>query len=100
MNSQFVDINSDGYKDILAGSFSGTPYIVMGGKEGYEPAEPILDRKGELVLISDFWNEETEEWDETSRCKTKVHCTSASAVDWDNDGVFDKKILQAFCTKV
>ncbi|MFT5300225.1 MAG: hypothetical protein ACI87E_000237 [Mariniblastus sp.] len=89
MSSQFVDINADGHQDILTGSFSGTPQIVMGGEDGYAPAAPILDGEGEIVLIAAFWNDEDDQWDDTDRCESKGHCTSSAAVDWDADGDLD-----------
>lgn len=89
MSSQFVDINADGFKDIVAGSFSGTPQIIMGGENGYQQAKPILDRDGEIVLISAFWNDEDSKWDKSDRSDSEGHCTSVSVVDWDADGDFD-----------
>ena len=84
-----MDINLDGHKDILVGSFSGVPYIIMGGEEGYSEPEEIMDSNGDTVLIADFWNAEDSKWDETDRADSEGHCTSVSAVDWDNDGDLD-----------
>ncbi len=89
MSSQFVDINADGHRDILVGSFSGGPYIIMGGEKGYSKPEPVVDREGQRVLIADFWNDETDEWDSSDRSGSEGHCTSVAAVDWDNDGDLD-----------
>lgn len=89
MSSQFVDINADGHNDILVGSFSGGPYIIMGGEKGYSKPIPVVDREGERVLIADFWNDETDEWDSTDRSGSEGHCTSVAAVDWDDDGDLD-----------
>ena len=89
MSSQLVDINADGHQDILVGSFSGSPYLIIGSADGYGEPEPILDSTGETVLISAFWNKKTSQWDETDRAGSEGHCTSASAVDWDNDGDLD-----------
>ena len=90
MSTQFVDINADSYHDILAGSFSGTPYIIMGSEEGYHPPQPILDKNDELVVISAFYNREDEKWDETDRAgPSEGNCTSACLVDWDDDGDLD-----------
>ena len=90
MSSQLVDINADGYHDILAGSFTGTPHIIMGSEEGFHPPQPILDRNNELVVISDFYNMEDEKWDETDRAgPSEGLCTSACLVDWDDDGDLD-----------
>ena len=89
MSSQLVDINADGYNDILAGSFEGVPQLILGGKDGFAKPEQIKDGNGDTVLIADFWNYETEEWDKTDRAESEGHCTSVSAVDWDDDGDLD-----------
>lgn len=89
MSTQFVDMNADGIKDILAGSFEGTPQLIEGTEKGYSEPKRVTDKNGDIVLISDFWNFEEEKWDDTDRSKSLGHCTSASAVDWDNDGDFD-----------
>ncbi len=89
MSSQLVDINLDGYKDILVGSFSGVPQLILGNKDGYGQPEPILDADGETVLIEAFWNQEESKWDDTNRANSKGHCTSVAAVDWDDDGDLD-----------
>lgn len=91
MSSQFVDMNGDGFNDIIVGIYSGIPQIIMGGKEGYEPSKPIVDVNGEAVLISKFWDDkgERKKWTKASRCGSVGHCTSVTAVDWDNDGDLD-----------
>lgn len=89
MSSQFVDINADGYKDIVTGSFSGTPQIIMGSSEGLEKPKPILNKDGDTVLLSAFWNDKDNKWDETDRSKSEGHCTSAWTIDWDADGDHD-----------
>ncbi len=89
MSSQLVDINADGHQDILVGSFSGVPYLIKGSESGYLEPEQILDSSGSTVLINAFWNTETSKWDNTDRAGSEGHCTSVSAVDWDNDGDLD-----------
>ncbi len=89
MSSQLVDLNRDGHKDILVGSFSGVPQIIMGSAKGFEKPKPIMDAEGQTVLISAFWNDESNKWDKTDRAESEGHCTSSSAVDWDNDGDLD-----------
>lgn len=89
MSSQLVDINADGHKDIIVGSFSGTPQIIMGSEDGFAEPQPMKDAEGETILIAAFWNDETDEWDESDRSGSEGHCTSAFPIDWDNDGDLD-----------
>ena len=80
MSSQLVDIDADGHMDILAGSFSGVPQLIKGSKTGFHDPANMMDSSGETVLIADFWNDETNEWDKTDRAKSEGHCTSVAAV--------------------
>ncbi|MCH2181138.1 MAG: FG-GAP-like repeat-containing protein [Mariniblastus sp.] len=89
MSSQLVDMNADGHNDILVGSFSGVPQLILGNQDGYGQPGPILDAEGETVLIKAFWNDEENKWDETDRAGSEGHCTSVAAVDWDADGDLD-----------
>ncbi len=82
-------MNADGKKDILIGSFSGVPQWIERTNDGWKEPTEVLDKNGDAVLISKFWNHETEEWDETDRSGTTGHCTSVAAVDWDGDGDTD-----------
>lgn len=95
MSPQFVDFNGDGHTDIVAGTFSGSPYVALGNGEGFHQPEMINDRDGERIVLNQFWNYETKKWDSTTRCDPEGgapasgHGTSAFAVDWDGDGDFD-----------
>lgn len=95
MSPQFVDFNGDGHTDIVAGTFSGSPYVAFGTDQGFEQPNQILDKDGERILLNQFWNYESKKWDETSRCDpdggvdVRGHCTSAWAIDWDHDGDLD-----------
>jgi len=100
-----VDFDGDGRLDIVAGTFSGSPHLALGGAEGFAQPAQILDAEGRRIVLNDFWNDETEEWDSTRRCDAADssptspadepgslrggHCTSAIALDWDADGDLD-----------
>ena len=81
MSSQFVDINADGHKDIVCGSFSGTPQVIMGSKNGFAEPVAMKDCNDETILIAAFWNDESEEWDKTDRANSEGHCTSTFPID-------------------
>jgi hypothetical protein len=95
MSPQFVDWNEDGHLDIVAGIFSGSPYVSLGSEEGFAPPVDILDSKGERIVLNAFWNYGIKEWDSTKRCNAEgdenasAHMTSAFAWDVDGDGDLD-----------
>jgi hypothetical protein len=94
MSPQFVDFNADGINDLVTATYEGVAFLVPGSKEGFTKPERILDSKGQTILLSMFWNNATEEWDQTDRCLPakkgrRGHCVSAVAFDWDNDSDLD-----------
>jgi len=82
-------MNGDGVKDILTGSFSGVPQWVVSTKDGYGEPASVVDKNGNVVAISTFWDYETEDWGELDNTETTGFCSSVAAVDWDNDGDMD-----------
>jgi hypothetical protein len=95
MSPQFVDFDADGQLDIVAGIFDGSPHLVRGSQAGWGKPEQILDREGQRIVLSAFWNFDTKKWDKTDRCNGKGyeagegHITSAVAFDVDGDGDLD-----------
>ncbi|MBL8692660.1 MAG: VCBS repeat-containing protein [Planctomycetes bacterium] len=93
MSPQFVDFNSDGKIDIVAGTFDGSPHVALGGEKGFDQPVQILDASGQRIVLNRFWNFDTKIWDSTKRADldgaTEGHATSAIAFDWDGDGDFD-----------
>src|SRR5262245_56596492 len=95
MSPQFVDFDSDGHLDILAGTFDGSPHVAFGTDAGWNQPEQILDQNGERILLNQFWNYHAKKWDSTNPCDApgrasgEGQCTSAYAMDWDGDGDLD-----------
>ncbi len=94
MSPQLVDFDADGRDDMVMGTFEGVAFVVPGTEAGFGEPERILDAQGRHVLLSQFWNRETKEWDETDRSprgrrNPDDHCISVVAFDWDDDGDLD-----------
>ena len=95
MTPQFVDFNADGHVDIVTGTFDGSPHVAFGTEGGFQQPQRLKDRDGNRIVLTEFWNYETEEWDNTNRAfdadseEGEWHGTSAVAYDWDADGDFD-----------
>jgi len=82
-------MNGDGLEDILIASYSGAPQWIERSKDGYEKPTSVLDKNGDLVVISTFWDPEADDWGELEHTGTHGHCTSVASVDWDHDGDMD-----------
>lgn len=95
MSPQFVDFDADGKLDIVAGIFDGSPHLARGDGKSWAAPEQILDRDGARIVMNQFWNFDSKQWDSTKRCDgphcgdAEGHLTSAIAFDVDGDGDFD-----------
>lgn len=90
-----MDLNGDGFIDILGGCFDGTPYIAYGGKDGLAQPTAVLDTQGRRVIISTYYDWETNKYSSADRSpegateKVIGHMVAATAFDWDDDGDYD-----------
>ena len=74
---------------MLAANYSGVLEWVELTEEGYGKPQALVDKTGDKISLSRFWSED-ETWTETNPKRALTgHCTSAAAVDWDNDGDHD-----------
>lgn len=95
MSPQFVDFDSDGDLDIVAGIFDGSAKVALGDGKHFAQPEWILDRDGERIVMNSFWNFDLKQWQSTERCDPEGgapatgQLTSAIAFDWDGDGDWD-----------
>ena len=95
MTPQLVDLNADGYQDMVMGTFEGTAFLVEGTKEGFKEPTQILDKNGEMVRISMYWDLKESEYLYVDRSMEdepyikEHHMTSTYVVDWDDDGDLD-----------
>jgi hypothetical protein len=95
MSPQFVDFDTDGQLDILAGSFDGAPYVAYGSEKGFAKPVMLRDAKGERLALNMYWDYDedhwvwTKQWDAPGEAPPEGQGTSALAYDWDADGDFD-----------
>ena len=94
MGSQFVDLNADGHLDYLTATFDGSPHVSWGSEAGFAEPERLLDRAGESVLVSYYYDFDINEHLTTGRSMpdgqpAHLRGISATAMDWDGDGDLD-----------
>lgn len=95
MTPQLVDLNADGMNDMVMATFEGTVFCVEGSEEGFRDPKHIVDREGENVRISMYWDNDAEDYlyvdrsAEDEKYLKEHHLTSSAVVDWDEDGDLD-----------
>ncbi len=95
MTPQLVDLNADGYNDMVMGIFDGCVHIVKGSADGFQKPEFVNDKNGDSVKISMYWDFDESTYlhvDRSTEDEAYIkerHLTSAAAVDWDKDGDLD-----------
>lgn len=93
MSPRFVDMNADGYHDLVVCTYDGVVMFGFGTNEGFKTAERVLDQEGQPVAISKYYDWEKAEGKRTGwkylMEGSKAHGTSVCPVDWDEDGDFD-----------
>ena len=87
-----MDLNGDGFIDILSGSYSrngdgvakmaGLFQVLWGSKDGFKEAQALKGSDGEPLIIGS-----PGDW--TDKNITDRICTRPTAVDWDGDGKLD-----------
>ena len=94
MGSQFVDMNADGHLDYLTATFDGSPHVAYGSEEGFGEPEHVLDKHGERIIVTHYWDFDQEKHVVDHRSfgegdSRTERCVSAWAWDWDADGDLD-----------
>jgi len=84
-----VDLNEDGYADIVSGSYSvegmrGLFQVLWGGEDGFQAAETLVGSDGEPLLNH---NEEVDDGDDIKR--NELFCTRVFSADLNDDGHLD-----------
>ena len=75
--------------------FDGRVHIVEGSEKGFKKPRPIVDKDGESIKISMYWDFDKSKYLHADRSSEgeanheEHHLTSATTVDWDQDGDLD-----------
>lgn len=89
-----MDFNGDGFDDMIAGVFDGTPHISYGGKDGFKKHEMMKDSADRRIILGFYYDYEKKAYDRADRSppgtkNPEDHMVSSVVFDWDNDGDFD-----------
>ncbi|MEM7782879.1 MAG: VCBS repeat-containing protein [Planctomycetota bacterium] len=95
MTPQLVDLDADGYQDMVMATFEGTAFVLSGSEKGWSPPKHIKDKNGDNVRISMYYDMEKDDYSSVDRSTDEYennpdhHMTSIALVDWDEDGDLD-----------
>ena len=95
MTPQLVDLNADGFQDMVMPTFEGTAFLIEGSSEGWKEPKHIVDENDSNVRISMYYDMEENEYKDVDRSTDDYendpthHMTSIALVDWDEDGDLD-----------
>jgi len=93
MSPQFVDLDDDGFDDILTATYDGIAYLSRGGKKGFGKPRVVTGSNGFPISLSSYYY--GKKWRETHRGmaradrREKSHMTALATFDWDGDGDMD-----------
>jgi len=59
----------------------------MNTEDGFGESTHVRDINGDLVKLTQFWDDDAEEWN--PKTSDGIICSSVAAVDWDDDGDID-----------
>jgi len=95
MTPQLVDLNGDGYQDMIMATFEGTAFVVEGSRKGWKKPAHIVDENDTNVRIAMYYDNEKGDYATVDRSTDDYesdenhHMTSVALVDWDDDGDLD-----------
>ena len=58
-----MDLDNDGRKDLVAGSFGGQVYWLRHDEKGFLAEETLKDVKGRDVTLTEYYDHKKKEWD-------------------------------------
>jgi hypothetical protein len=98
-----VDLDNDGRKDLVAGSFGGQIYWLRNGEKGFRAEETLKDAKGGDVTLTEYYDHKKKEYTKHEKQPFAEADGSAQTaedraefcrvLDWNQDGLLDLLIV-------